>query len=233
MSPFSFRSNPVPYERIFAYADDHNIHSGLKDSRLSKLFWFNPLTLLIPYLNSGQQLLHCHYFTARFRHSQPVKREKQAKWLDALLTLPKELITLHFGVMERNKLRCHECEARLCSCCNKRMQKYVEKRTDVNLATQLLVDAFDNKFDIAFVVSGDSDLCDTIDRILNRFPNKQIVVVFPPGRLNKDLEAVASGCFTIGEDKLRACQFPDEISVAGKEGSIVRPKPWYESKVRN
>lgn len=37
--------------------------------------------------------------------------------------------------------------------------------TDVNIAIQLLGDAFDDKFDVALVISGDSDLTTPVRRV--------------------------------------------------------------------
>lgn len=47
-----------------------------------------------------------------------------------------------------------------------------EKGIDVKIATDLLVGAFDNKYDIAIVVSSDSDLIPAIDWIRNRMKKK-------------------------------------------------------------
>ena len=47
-----------------------------------------------------------------------------------------------------------------------------EKGIDVKIATDLLVGAFDNKYDIAIVVSSDSDLVPAIDWVRNRMKKK-------------------------------------------------------------
>ena len=59
---------------------------------------------------------------------------------------------------------------------------YEEKMTDVNIAVQLLSDAFDDRFDTAIIVSGDSDLTTPIQRVRERFPTKRLIVAFPPNR---------------------------------------------------
>ena len=53
--------------------------------------------------------------------------------------------------------------------------------TDVNIAIQLMTDAFDDAFDAALVISGDSDLTTPIRRVRERFPAKRAIVAFPPG----------------------------------------------------
>ena len=43
-----------------------------------------------------------------------------------------------------------------------RVMKTEEKGSDVNLATYLLVDAFEDRFDVAVIISNDSDLKEPI-----------------------------------------------------------------------
>nr|VFJ52675.1 MAG: NYN domain-containing protein [Candidatus Kentron sp. DK] len=56
--------------------------------------------------------------------------------------------------------------------------------TDVNIAAQLLCDAYDDHFDTALILSGDSDLNTPVKIILTRFPDKKVIVVFPPRSLS-------------------------------------------------
>ena len=212
-------------ERVIGYFDDHNIHGGLRDSRLSRLFYFNPIRVAAAFLRAGQRLVHLHYFTSKFRRSQLRKRLRQGKWISALSTLPKGEITVHYGEITKNRLKCHRCEATLCSQCGTRMHRFIEKRTDGNLITQLVLDAVDDKFDTAVLVSGDTDLCNVISRLLERFPDKKIIVAFPPSRYSRELIKVASDFFHIDETMLRLNQFPDTMVANGK--TIVRPEPWY------
>lgn len=54
--------------------------------------------------------------------------------------------------------------------------------TDVNIAVKILGDAGDDRFDTAVIVSGDSDLTGPIEEVRARYPNKRVVVAFPPNR---------------------------------------------------
>jgi uncharacterized LabA/DUF88 family protein len=97
--------------------------------------------------------------------------------------------------------------------------------TDVNIAVQLLADAFDNRFDTALILSGDSDLTTPVHRVRGRLPQKRVVIAFPPGRYSDQLKRAANGYFTIGEDKLRQNQLPDPVAAAGGF-AIHRPARW-------
>lgn len=57
-----------------------------------------------------------------------------------------------------------------------------EKMTDVNIAVQMLSDAFQDQFDVALLVSADSDLVGLITTLRQLFPLKRVIVAFPPRR---------------------------------------------------
>ena len=95
--------------------------------------------------------------------------------------------------------------------------------TDVCIATELLIDAYKNKFDTALIISGDSDLA------LNSsnpeiYPNKKYNR-FPPSRISARLKHIAHASFIIGEANLRKSLFPNEI--IKNDGYILkRPDKW-------
>jgi uncharacterized LabA/DUF88 family protein len=97
--------------------------------------------------------------------------------------------------------------------------------TDVNIAVQMMGDAFDDAFDVALVVSGDSDLTTPIRRVRERFADKRVIVAFPPRRHSAELKRAAHGFLAIGEDKLRASQLPDRLTKP--DGFVItRPPSW-------
>lgn len=44
--------------------------------------------------------------------------------------------------------------------------------TDVNIATQIIIDAYQNKYDMAMLISGDSDLDPPIKAVHKNFTQK-------------------------------------------------------------
>jgi len=97
--------------------------------------------------------------------------------------------------------------------------------TDVNIAAQLLTDAYEDRFDVALIVSGDSDLVTPIKLLRNKFPKKKIIVVFPPARRSAELKKTAHGTLVLGEDKLRNNLLTDSITTAS--GYVLkRPEQW-------
>lgn len=97
--------------------------------------------------------------------------------------------------------------------------------TDVNIAVQLIADAFDDNYDTALILSADSDLTTPVKFVCNRFPNKKIVVAQPPGRNSNQLSKVATVAFQISRKKVQNNQLPDTITtVAGIV--LQRPATW-------
>jgi len=97
--------------------------------------------------------------------------------------------------------------------------------TDVNIATQLLVDAYQNNYVTAILISGDSDLVPPIRAIHEFFPLKRVAVFFPPKRHNNSIAVVAKGSLVLGRKKLLDAQFLDEIEKS--DGfKLRRPQGW-------
>jgi uncharacterized LabA/DUF88 family protein len=97
--------------------------------------------------------------------------------------------------------------------------------TDVNIACQLLSDAFQDNFDVAILITGDSDLVPPIKHVHELFSKKRVVVAFPPNRHTNRLKDVSKGHFAIGKSKILDAQFPDEVT--NKSGfKLNRPDSW-------
>lgn len=97
--------------------------------------------------------------------------------------------------------------------------------TDVNIAVQILTDAMQNIYDTVIVISGDSDLTPPLRALKKHYPNKKIIVAFPPNRSSFELKNVAHASFTIGRSKLSSSQFNFEVTT--KTGFVLsKPKKW-------
>lgn len=202
--------------RVVAYVDGFNLYFGLKNSGYRRYYWLDVWQLAHNLLEAGQTLAATHYFSARIRDNglNAEDRKRQNLYLEALAL---RNVQCQFGHYLKKQGRCRTCRAT--------WPQYEEKKTDVNIAMQLLEDAFDDRFDTALLISGDSDLTTPVNRIRQRFPGKRVIVAFPPGRQSADLRSCATGYLSIGEDKLRASQLPEEI--AKPDGYVLRrPRQW-------
>ena len=106
------------------------------------------------------------------------------------------------------------------------VEVFEEKRTDVNIASYLLVDAFEGKYDTAIVVSNDSDLTTPIALSVNRL-GKTVITINPyrARRQSSELRRAATNTIPeINASALRASQFPAKL--ADSRGSFTRPRSW-------
>jgi hypothetical protein len=102
---------------------------------------------------------------------------------------------------------------------------YEEKETDVSIAVAVVEDAATDLFDVALLVSADSDLCPAIRAVRRINPQKRVVAVFPPSRRSDELRRVADAAFTLGDANIRSSLLPD--SVRGPSGRVfTRPRSW-------
>jgi len=136
--------------RVICYVDGFNLYFGLKSKGWKKYYWLDLCALTKAVLKPYQQFQHCHYFTARIRNAggNSLDAKRQTIWLDALNTLPG--LTIHYGHYLAKQQTCFQCGSQ--------WTLHEEKMTDVNIATQMLEDAYDDRYDTAILFSGDSDL---------------------------------------------------------------------------
>ena len=104
-----------------------------------------------------------------------------------------------------------------------RVIKTEEKGSDVNLATHLLVDAFDNAFECAVIVSGDSDLHAPVQIVTNRF-DKTVGVLNPQKKPCEALQGTACFYKHIREAALQASQFSPLLT--DRQGTFHKPSSW-------
>ncbi len=199
--------------RVNVYVDGFNLYFGMKAANFDKYKWLNIKLLIKNLLHSNQKLMKIKYFTSRISND-PDKQKRQTTYIEALESIG---IKIYYGHYQKSIIECRTC--------GNKWIKFNEKMTDVNIATQMLKDAYNDKYDIAMLISGDSDLISPIKIIHNNFINKRVFVVFPPKRHNNSISIVAKGSMVIGRKKLADSQFDKKIQK--KDGFILKkPKEW-------
>jgi hypothetical protein len=101
--------------------------------------------------------------------------------------------------------------------------KTEEKGSDVNLASLLLVDGFRERYEVAIVISNDSDLVLPIQVVRDEL-KLPVGVINPRGRPSWELRNVSTFFKQIRPGLLEASQFPDTLSDAN--GKISKPEAW-------
>ena len=104
--------------------------------------------------------------------------------------------------------------------------KTEEKGSDVRLASRLVADACHKRFDLALVVTNDSDLLPPIQIVRNEI-HLPIIVVAPTinnRRVAIDLKNAATSVREVRANALAASQFA--WSLTDKTGTFTKPKEW-------
>jgi len=163
------------------------------------------------------------YFTAlvRDRPNDPNQAARQQLYLRALRTLPG--LSIHLG-----HFLSHEVTMPLVMAPGERQQyvrvlKTEEKGSDVNLATHLLHDAHRDRFDVAVVVSNDSDLLTPI-KIVRGQLGKRVGILNPHRNPSRALLPHIDFIKQIRAGALLAAQFPTTMRDA--TGTFTKPPNW-------
>ncbi len=200
-------------ERGIAYIDGFNLYLGMREAGFDQCRWLNVKKLIESLLQPNQELVGVKYYTSRVSNN-PDKQKRQSTYLDALTSIGVEIF---YGNYQDNNLECKRC--------GNVWKSAKEKMTDVNIATAIIVDAFKEEYDMAMLISGDSDLTPPIREVHSLFKNRRVFVAFPPKRHNSSMAIVAKGSLTIGRKKLVDAQFDDEV--ISKTGyKLKKPTDW-------
>jgi len=186
--------------------------------------WLNLHELCRRLLKPDDHINRIRYFTALItaRPDDPQGPQRQQVYIRALETIP--CLSVHHGSFLTNTRRMRLANPSPGGPNTAEVIHTEEKGSDVNLATYLLMDAFDQDFELAVVLSGDSDLAYPIEVVHRRF--RLPVIVWDPGRLpGQKLRQVASFHKQIRPSALRDSQFPPVLyDVQGRP--ITKPMGW-------
>ena len=99
-----------------------------------------------------------------------------------------------------------------CNNCQHSWRKREEKKTDVAIAAHMVADARMGEFDVAMLISGDSDLVPPVEMVA-AMPNRRVVAAFPPSRKSHDLRRAAGASTDISRAALRKSQLADSVAL--------------------
>jgi uncharacterized LabA/DUF88 family protein len=201
-------------KRVIAYIDGFNLYHGLREKRWKRFYWLNLQALARQLLKPAQTLIVTKYFTTVVKEPED-KRRRQTVYLEALQTLPD--FRIFYGQFLEDKVTCRKCGHTYIT--------HHEKMTDVNLAVELLADAYQDRFDLALLLSADSDLVGPVQAVRGLFNAKEVIVAFPPKRSSFALEKAASAALHIGHNELSKSLFPEAVAKT-KKVVLRRPAEW-------
>ena len=209
-----------PLIRINVYIDGLNLYyRALRGTPYRWLDIGKLARLLLPRHDLGR----IHYFTtlAANRPGDPTQAQRQQAYLRALQTVPS--LSIHYGHLLAKRKRRPLAQQPQTGPRTVEILDTEEKGSDVNLASYLLLDGFENEYGLAVVVSNDSDLELPIRMARTRL-DKQIGVFDPSRRRSFELHNAASWYRPLRQGPLSASLFPDTLSDV--QGSITKPSGW-------
>jgi len=200
-------------QRVIAFVDGFNLyHSLLEKPVYRKYKWLNIRKLIEIYV-TPKELKDVYYFTALTMWSP----DKVAKHKLFIKALEQTGVNVVYGEFRKRD--------RYCPNCKKKYAAFEEKQTDVNIAIHLFRLAIEDRFDTAFIISGDSDLLPSIKAVKKTFPSKQIGVLIPIGRRAEELKTTCDFHIKIREKNLAVSLFDDLLTMADGT-TIIKPPSW-------
>jgi hypothetical protein len=211
------------------YIDGFNLYYRLLKAQPA-LKWVNPVALARHVLPKND-VTKVRYFTARVSgRLDPDAPHRQQIYLDALKTLPE--LEIHYGSFLQVKKYAGLVKPTLIRGKMPLLPwpdvayvwKTEGKGSDVNIATYLLLDGFQNSYQVAAVLSNDSDLIEPI-RVTNNVLKKPVGLLSPVENPQQDLKKAAAFLKHVTLADLAKCQFPDPIVLPN--GSLLsKPLSW-------
>ncbi len=206
--------------KTYVYIDAFNLYYGcLKGTPFR---WLD-LRRLCQNLLPHNQVEKIKYFTARVgeRADNPGQPIRQQVYLRALGTLSEvEIIYGHYlsHIVSMPRATPAPGGSKYVS-----VIKTEEKGSDVNLATHLVSDGYEEKYEVAVLVTNDSDLLGPVQLVSQRL-RKRVGVLNPQKHPSFVLKNAATFFKQIRPGVLGASQFPDQLE--DLNGIFRKPGGW-------
>jgi hypothetical protein len=199
------------------YVDGFNLYYG---SLKGKPYRWLDISAMCRLLLPKDNINRIRYFTAlvHTRPQDPDQLTRQQTYLRALRTIP------NLTIIEGSFLT-HEIMMPLAPPKKgyAKVIKTEEKGSDVNLATYLLIDAYHDDFELAVIISNDSDLLEPIKVVIQEF-NKDVGLLNPQKHPSYALKPHVKFIKQIRSGVLSKSQFPH--SLEDKKGRFTKPSTW-------
>ena len=219
--------------RLYVYIDGFSFYYGL--TRHTAYKWCD-VYALSQELFPTDEILAVKLYAGKSLSTpiNPLAPERQNAYFRALRTNPiVSVIDSEFRAYDRNLPLANDYTK------TARVKVYKEKKSDVNLATQMIIDAVNNEFDCAVIVTNDIDFVEPIKR--TRYSYKKPVYLVPTILFEKeekkkegeDRSFIANELLRYSTNKkfvrfdmLKKCQLPKTLR--DDKGEIHKPPEWNQ-----
>ena len=189
--------------RVFTYIDGFNLYHSIKElgTQKSYLKWQHIPKLAQKFISQNDTIEQCKFFTA-YPKWKPDSCQRHRVYVEILQDLQVEIIWGHFKI---KKVFCDECKTLI--------KKHEEKQTDVNIATHILHDIYQNKPDVIQIISGDTDLIPPLK--IAKSLGVKIHIVIPHKREANEFDTLANKKSKIKQKHLEDCFLGASYTTAG------------------
>jgi uncharacterized LabA/DUF88 family protein len=203
---------------VIVYIDGFNLYYGA--TKGTPYRWLN-LRQLCTNMLPNDKIIQIKYFTAKVnaRPHDPQQPMRQQIYFRALRTLPN--FTIIYG-----HFLTHSCRMALTGTNPAKkvwVDKTEEKGSDVNIATHLLMDGFKKHYEVAVLVTNDSDLAEPV-RMVRCELGLGVGILNPHQQHSQQLKSLATFIKRIRQSDLIAAQFPTTLN--DTTGAFTKPAIW-------
>lgn len=205
--------------RAAVYVDGFNFyHRAIKGTPYKWLNLGKVATFLLP----EYEVVRIRYFTAIVdpKPGDPQQQQRQQIYIRALCTIPH--LTVTYGLFKTRNAWLPRAHPQPGEDLLVEVRRTQEKGSDVNLATYLLADGFRDEYDVAVVISNDSDLVRPIQVVRHELKKTVGVVITDPDTPTSALPADFHKRISAG--LLTSCQF--KALLRDDKGKIRKPDRW-------
>ena len=217
--------------KTIVYIDGYNLYYGLL--RKSKLKWLDVVQLFRTHvLDKNAELVEVRYYTAPVlgrMSDDPRSTQRQRQYLQALKTMYPQSLVIVEGRIQASKphLRLAKPIPQLPELQIVQVFDFNEKKTDVNLASDLITGAWTNLYEQAVICSNDSDLEGALAAVKAHHPKLKIGIVAPISseshrHISGDLTKHADWKKILSVVHIAASQLPTKIP----DSNIQKPISW-------
>lgn len=199
--------------RVILYVDGFNLYHAIDDLKKPHLKWLSLRDLgqrLI--LRQSERLEKVVYFSAYATHLAQKNPNKIMRHQTYVRALEATDVECCLGRFKLKRARCHGC--------GNQWHTPEEKETDVAIAVRIIEDAFRDRFDTCYLISGDTDLTPALRLLQDHFPRKRLVTVSTPHRQHSaEILNLAHRKTKVTISLLEKSLFPQQFQAA--DGTII------------
>lgn len=217
--------------KTIVYVDGYNLYYGLL--RRSAFKWLDLYRLFQDHaLGLGVDVVEVRYYTAPVlgrMSDDPESSQRQRTYLQALRKMPPGKVTIVEGkiMAETPVLRLVSPIPECPGLTSVKVHEFTEKKTDVNLASDLITGAWIGAYEQAVICSNDTDLEGALRAVKQNRPAVRLGLVAPipsndSRKIAADLRKHADWSKVLSTVHLEQSQLPEKIPGT----ALRRPEKW-------